>query len=81
MILWRHLDDLRQKWVYHATKADADRQLERLSIVGCANATSRTFYVNQRQLERVDVYQPDGKIAMAKIMNDVENKRQIQWLR
>jgi len=81
MILWRHLDDKKQFYVYHATKAEADRELERLSIVGCANASSRTFYCRQRRLERVDVFMPDSKACMAKLMNKVERKEDIQWLR
>lgn len=81
MILWRHLDDKKEFWVYHATKAEADRELERLSIVGCANASSRTFYCRQRRLERVDVFMPDSKACMAKLMNRVERKENIQWLR
>ena len=81
MILWRHLDDKKEFWVYHATKAEADRELERLSIVGCANASSRTFYCRQRRLERVDVREIDGKTQMAKLMNKVERKENIEWLR
>lgn len=81
MILWRHLDDKKEFWVYHATKAEADRELERLSIVGCANASSRTFYCRQRRLERVDVFMPDSKACMAKLMNRVERKENIKWLR
>jgi hypothetical protein len=81
MILWRHLDDKKEFWVYHATKADADRELERLSIVNCANASSRTFYCRQRRLDRVDVVEPDNKRSMAKLMNRVERKEEIQWLK
>ena len=81
MILWRHLDDKKEFWVYHATKAEADRELERLSIVGCANASSRAFYCRQRRLERVDVFMPDSKACMAKLMNRLERKENIEWLR
>ena len=81
MILWRHLDDKKEFWVYHATKADADRELERLSIVNCANASSRAFYCRQRRLDRVDVVEPDNKRSMAKLMNRVERKEEIQWLK
>jgi hypothetical protein len=81
MILWRHLDDKKEFWVYHATKADAERELERLSIVNCANASSRTFYCRQRRLDRVDVVEPDNKRSMAKLMNRVERKEEIQWLK
>jgi arginine repressor len=81
MILWRHLDDKKEFWVYHATKADADRELERLSIVNCANASSRMFYCRQRRLDRVDVVEPDNKRSMAKLMNRVERKEEIQWLK
>ena len=81
MILWRHLDDRKEFWVYHATKADAERELERLSIVNCANSSSRTFYCRQRRLDRVDVVEPDNKRSMAKLMNRVERKEEIQWLK
>lgn len=81
MILWRHLDDKKEFWVYHATKADADRELERLAIVNCATVSSRTFYCRERHLERADVFEPDGKIMMAKLMNRIERKEEIQWLR
>jgi hypothetical protein len=81
MILWRHLDDKKEFWVYHATKADAERELERLSIVNCANASSRMFYCRQRRLDRVDVVEPDNKRSMAKLMNRVERKEEIQWLK
>jgi arginine repressor len=81
MILWRHLDDKKEFWVYHATKADAERELERLSIVNCANASSRMFYCRQRRLNRVDVVEPDNKRSMAKLMNRVERKEEIQWLK
>ena len=81
MILWRHLDDKKEFWVYHATKADAERELERLSIVNCANASSRMFYCRQRRLDRVDVVEPDNKCSMAKLMNRVERKEEIQWLK
>lgn len=81
MILWRHLDDKKEFWVYHATKADAERELERLSIVNCANASSRMFYCRQRRLDRVDVVEPDNKRSMAKLMNRVERNEEIQWLK
>ena len=81
MILWRHLDDRKEFWVYHATKDDAERELERLSIVNCANSSSRTFYCRQRRLDRVDVVEPDNKRSMAKLMNRVERKEEIQWLK
>jgi hypothetical protein len=81
MILWRHLDDKKEFWVYHATKADAERELERLSIVNCANASSRMFYCRQRRLDRVDVVEPDNKRSMAKLMKRVERKEEIQWLK
>ena len=81
MILWRHLDDKKEFWVYHANKYQAERELERLSIVGCANASSRTFYCRQRRLERVDIREIDGKTQMAKLMNKVERKEDIEWLR
>jgi hypothetical protein len=81
MILWRHLDDKKEFWVYHATKADAERELERLSIVNCANSSSRMFYCRQRRLDRVDVVEPDNKRSMAKLMNRVERKEEIQWLK
>lgn len=81
MILWRHLDDKKEFWVYHANKYEAERELERLSIVGCANASSRTFYCRQRRIERVDVREIDGKTQMAKLMNKVERKESIEWLR
>jgi hypothetical protein len=80
MIIWRHLSNCKQHWVYHATKKDADRELERLSIVNCANATSRTFYCDQRHLERVDVWSPDSKQSLARLMNKIEQKEEIEWL-
>ena len=81
MILWRHLDDKKEFYVYHANKCQAERELERLSIVGCANASSRTFYCRQRRIERVDVREIDGKTQMAKLMNKVEREENIEWLR
>ena len=81
MILWRHLDDKKEKWVYHATKAKAERELERLSIVNCATVYSRKHYCARRHLERADVWQPDSASAMAMLMNKVETGEEIKWLR
>jgi hypothetical protein len=39
------------------------------------------FYCRQRRLDRVDVVEPDNKRSMAKLMNRVERKEEIQWLK
>ena len=80
MKVWRHLSADKQRYVYHATKKDADRELERLSIVNCANATSRSFFVDQRHLEIVNVRVPDSKSSVARLMNKMEAGEEIQWL-
>ena len=80
MILWRHLDDQKEFWVYHATRADAERELERLSIVNCGTIHSRRFYTHHRQLERVDIVLPSSKNRLAKMMNKVERKEDVQWV-
>jgi len=80
MILWRHLDDQKEFWVYHATRADAERELERLSIVNCGTVHSRRFYTHHRQLERVDIVLPSSKNRLAKMMNKVERKEDVQWV-
>lgn len=80
MILWRHLDDKKEFWVYHANKKDAERELERLSIVNCATVQSRRFYCHQRHLERVDVWMPYNKLSLAWMMNKVERKEEVKWL-
>jgi hypothetical protein len=80
VILWRHLDDQKEFWVYHATRADAERELERLSIVNCATVHSRRFYTHHRQLERVDIVLPSSKIRLAKMMNKIERKEDVQWV-
>ena len=35
MILWRHLNNDKSLWVYHPTKEDADKALERMAIEYC----------------------------------------------
>jgi len=80
MKVWRHLSADKQHYVYHATKKDADRELERLSIVNCANASSRSFFVDQRHLEMVNVRVPDSKLSIARMMNKIETGGEIQWL-
>jgi len=80
MILWRHLDDQKEFWVYHATRADAERELERLSIVNCGTVHSRRFYCHHRHLERVDIVLPSSKNRLAKMMNKVERKEDVQWV-
>ena len=80
MILWRHLDDQKNKWVYHPTRADAANELQRLSRVNCANYTSRRFYAHHRKLEKCEVWQPGSKQAMAELMNTVAAGKDIQWL-
>lgn len=81
MKIWRHLSDDKQRFVYHPTRATAQRELERLSVVSCANVTSRSFYIDQRHLESVEVYTPDSKLSVARLMNKVEAGEQVQWLR
>ena len=80
MILWRHLDDQKERWVYHPTQADAANELRRMSVVNCANQTSRRFYAYHRKLEKCEVWQPASKQAMAEVMNLVEQGKDIQWL-
>lgn len=80
MKVWRHLSANKQQYVYHPTKKDADRELERLSIVNCANASSRSFFVDQRHLEVVNVWVPDSKASIARMMNKIEAGEEIQWL-
>ena len=81
MILWRHLDDPKENWVYHANRDVADKELERLAIVNCGTVASRRFYCHERHLERVDVWTPDSKRSLARMMNKVERGEEIQWLR
>lgn len=81
MIIWRHLSDDRHQYVYHATRKEAERELERLSIVNCGTVHSRTFYVHRRNLERVEVWTPNSKQAVAKLMNKLETGEKIEWLK
>lgn len=81
MILWRHLNNDKSLWVYHPTKEDADKALERMAIEYCPNHSSRRVYYFQRRLERVDVVERIGKASMAKLMNRIERGEEVQWLK
>lgn len=81
MILWRHRDEAYSGWVYYATKSDGELARGRYMAKHKMNTQQRREYNETHPLERIEVWHPDGKQAMAKLMNKIEGGATIQWLR
>ena len=81
MILWRHMDETHSGWVYHATKADGNLARGRYMQKMKMNTQERSEYDELCPLERVDVWHPDSKWAMARLMNMLEGGREVRWVK
>ena len=81
MILWRHRDETDSGWVYYPTKTSAGLGMSKHMQRYKMNTKERGEYVDWAQLEKVDVWHPDSKQAMAKLLNKLENGSSIKWVR
>lgn len=81
MILWRHMDETHSGWVYYATNSEGKVARARYMQGLDMNKEERAEYEQLCPLERVNVWHPDSKQSMTRLMNMMENGKEVKWVR